>query len=226
MMLSKLKKSEQILLVIVIAVLILGAYSFLRFIPKNDAIVTLQKQAAKVEKKLQLARVPDEPQQGVDELLKQLDDQEQALALIRNMADGVSQRFAPFDSQELKVRISELARNTRVRILTNETFKTVIKVNINKSKRKLKAKTIINDTHVILPANRSWIDRMSQKTMFYRPMQRLVFEGDYQSLRAFIHGLDALPWQVTVVRLNIERMPAAPIRGYAQLLKSELVLAL
>ena len=62
--------------------------------------------------------------------------------------------------------------------------------------------------------------------MFHRPMHRLVLEGDYESLRKFIHGLDDLAWQVTVVRFNIEKMPTAPIRGYAQKLKSELVLAL
>lgn len=228
MTLSKLKKSEQILLAIVIVALAIGIYSFFRFIPKNDAIVKLQKQTMQTESKLLSARIPDEPEQSVEELLKKLDDKEQALALTENMADSVSQRLAPFGSQELKVRISELARNTNVRIRTNEVFQTITRVKPNKvkSKSKAKAKTVVAKTDIILPANYSWIERMSSKTVFHRPIQRLVLEGDYQSLRAFVHGLDNLQWQVTVVRFNLERMPAAPPRGYAQQLKSELVLAL
>lgn len=226
MTLSKLTKIEQILLATVILVLLLGSYSFFRFIPENSAIGKLQRQATKTEQQLHSAQIPDEPEQSVEELLKELDEKEQVLAMTQTMADSVSQRLASFGSQQLKVSISELARNTGVRIRTNEAFQTITKVKVNKAKSKAKAKAIAAKTDLILPANYSWIERMSQKTVFHRPIQRLVLEGDYQSLRAFVHGLENLEWQVTVVRFNLEIMPAAPLRGYAQQLKSELVLAL
>ncbi|PHS25894.1 MAG: hypothetical protein COA83_04320 [Methylophaga sp.] len=232
MTLSKLKQTEQILLATVIVVLILGAYSLLRFIPENKTIVTLQKQAERTAIKLQTARIPDEPEQDVEELLHQLDEQEQVLALINTMADNTTQRLAPFGSQQLMVRISELARTTRMRIRSNEAYQAINRARATKFKSSLKSKSrpkarvVTTEVDAILPENYNWIDRMSAKTMFHRPIQRLVLEGDYQSLRAFIHGLEGLEWQVTVVQLNIELMPAAPMRGYAQLLRSELVLAL
>jgi len=232
MTLSKLKQTEQILLATVIVVLVLGPYSLLRFLPENKTIVTLQKQAQQTAIKLQTARIPDEPEQDVEQLLQQLDEQEQVLALISAMADNTTQRLAPFGSQQLMVRISELARTTQMRIRTNEAYQAINRPRASKfkssfqSKSRPKPKVIITEADAILPENHSWIDRMSAKTIFHRPIQRLVLEGDYQSLRAFIHGLENLEWQVTVVQLNIESMPALPMRGYAQLLRAELVLAL
>ncbi|PCJ32734.1 MAG: hypothetical protein COA90_02060 [Gammaproteobacteria bacterium] len=229
MTLSKLKMTEQILLAVVMVVIILGGYFGLRFMPENKAIVLLEQQAESTQRKLFKARIPDEPEQGVEELLQQLDDQEQALEVLRSMADGVSQRLAPFDSQALKVRISELARNTGVRIKTNETLLTKVPNRNTKPKNKKKRKVKVDAaamTDLILPSSETWIKRMSAGTIFHRPMQRLVLEGDYQAIRAFIHGLEGLDWQVTVVQLRIERMPSTPLRGYAQFLVSELVLAL
>jgi hypothetical protein len=57
-------------------------------------------------------------------------------------------------------------------------------------------------------------------------MQRLEVEGSFNALQRFIYGLEELPWQVTVLRLRIEKLPMTSPVGYAQLLKSELVLAL
>lgn len=232
MTLSKLKQSEQILLALVIVSLVVGIYVFFHFIPENKAIVSLQASAEDTQKRLTTARIPDEPVQNVDELLKQLDDQEQALALISSMADVVAERLAPLDSQELKVLISQLARDTKVRIKTNEVFvdntrpTATISPQKSKKSKKQKVSTTVTGNELILPASRSWIERMSADTLFYRPMQRLVLDGDYIALRQFIYGLDALPWQVTVVRLKIEKLPSEPLRGYAQDLKAELVLAL
>ncbi|MBL1320122.1 MAG: hypothetical protein COA63_003545 [Methylophaga sp.] len=250
MTLSKLKKSEQILFASIIIILVLGAYSFFRFIPENDDIAKLHRQVEKTQIKLLDTDIPNEPEQNVAELLTQLDDQEHALALTQSMADEISQRLAPFDSQDLKVRISELAQKSKMRIVTNEEFSSLNHLHspskfntqqykdLSKTERKARRKAAraaqqqtkkqdnTRQTDLILAANYSWIERMSAKTMFYRPLQRLVVEGSYQSLRSFIQGLDHLEWQVTIVRLDIEAMPFAPPRGYPQLLQAELVLAL
>lgn len=231
MTLSKLKPLEQLLFAIVILILILGSYSWLRFIPQNNEILDLHSQVAATERKLLKTRIPDEPDQDIEALLKQLDDQEHAAELIRTMADGIGERLAPFDSQELKVRISELARNSGVRIRINETYvKTLTTgalVPSVQNKKKIKQATpLVTATNVILPESHSWIARMSAETLFHRPMQRLILEGDYQSIRTFIHGLAELQWQLTVVKLKLERLPSTPLRGYAQMLNSELVLAL
>lgn len=226
MNLSKLKKTEQILFAIIIIALTLGSYSFFRFIPKNDAIAKLHRQVEKIQNNLFNADIPNEPEQDVEELLKELDEKERTLALTQSMANSVAQHLAPFNSQELKVRISELATRSGIRIRTNEDFHAPILTKINKAKAKAKAKTPINASNLILPVNRSWTDRLSQQSVFHRPLQRLVLDGNYQSIRSFIHGLEKLQWQVTPVRVSIEILPISPLRGQPQRLKAELVLAL
>lgn len=229
MTLSKLKTREQVLIAIVMIVLLLGSYTLFRFVPENKRIVSLQKQAAKTERKLLKARIPDEPEQGVDELLQKLDDQEKSLQLVNEITESIEQKLAPFNSQQLIIMISQLARQSGVVIKTSEALKAASlnkTLKKKKKKKRKKAAATKNVTDAILPASRRWIDRMSATTMFHRPMHRVIIEGDYESLRTFIHGLDDLQWQVTVVQLHIQKMPTAPMNGYAQRLKSELVLAL
>ncbi|MCX4187783.1 hypothetical protein [Methylophaga sp. OBS4] len=228
MKLAAMSNREQALAAAVIVVLLLGIYGFLRFMPATKAIVDLQHKAEATQKKVISTRIPEAPEYDMDELLEQLDDQEQALALLRSSAETVEQKLAPFESQELKVRISELARSSDVRIRINERLAVVAQNTPQpvKQSKKRKAKEQVPTGDLVLPATMNWLARMSPGTMFHRPMQRLEIDGNYESLRRFIHGLNALPWQVTVVRLKLEKMPTSPPHGYAQILNAELVLAL
>ncbi len=230
MKLTTINNREQLLIALIMCVLVLGSYSFLRFIPEQKSISSLAKQAENTERKLLRNRLPAEPIEDLDDLIEQLNDQEQANNLINTSAETIQQRLASFDSQELKVRISQLATTNRVRIKTNEVLKTfntpAFKAPARKKKKKKKQNFITTKTNSILPASMSWIARMSPGTMFYRPMQRIELEGTYQHLRQFIHGLDSLPWQVTVIRLRLDQLPTSVPAGYAQPLTAELVLAL
>ena len=229
--LEKLTKSEQVLIAITLVVILLGAYSLLRFVPKYQEISSLALSAEKTERKLMKARIPNEPDQDVQQLLSQLDDQEQAMTLISDMADSVQQGLAPIDSQELRVLVSQLARDLKVRITANERVEgktPALKAIAKKKKKKAKKTTakIENTKDIALPASYNWLDRMAPNTLYYRPLQRIELAGQYRSIRAFIQELDNLPWQVTVIRIKIEKQSITPLRGYAQALKAELVLAL
>lgn len=230
--LAKLKQSEQILIAITLFVIIIGAYSILRFVPKYQDISAQERSAAKTERKLLKARIPNEPDQDAQQLLSQLDDQEQAMALISDMAESVQQRLAPLDSQELKVLISQLARDLKVRITSNERIegKTPTLKMVAQKKRKKRNKKTANvneeNKNIALPASSGWLDRMAPNTLYHRPLQRIELAGQYRSIREFIQELDNLPWQVTVIRMKIEKQSITPLRGYAQALKAELVLAL
>lgn len=228
MTLAKLKTSEQILLAVVITSLILGGYGFFRFIPKNKAVNDLQNHVTQTENKLRTTRIPDEPGEDIKALLKELDDQEKTIAMTNTMAEEITGRLADFNSQELRLLVSELARNSGVHIHKNEKFTPKLLTNNPTIKKKKKKKTRIATplVDVILPASQSWIDRMSAVTPFHRPMQHLVLNGEYEQIRAFIHGLEGLPWQVTVVRLQVKQLPTSPLRGYAQSLQADLILAL
>lgn len=224
MNLAKLKQSEQILLATVLSILILATYSFARFIPQYSDITKLDKKAQSTQRKLLKARVPEEPDFDLEQLNAKLTEQEKTIEIISHMAHKVEQRLAPIDSQQLKVEISQLARDNKVRITANERIIGQAKpVQIVKSKSKSVPSTINN---IVLPATENWINRMSPNSLFYRPLQRLELEGDYLAIRTFINELDSLPWQVTVVRMQIASQPITPLRGYAQALKAELVLAL
>jgi hypothetical protein len=93
-------------------------------------------------------------------------------------------------------------------------------------KRKKRATKIDPNEVLVLPESSGWEARMSPGTVFHRPMQKLQIEGTYGALRKFIHGLESLPWQVTIIKMNIQQMPIAPPVGYSQRLQAELVLAL
>lgn len=230
--LEKLTKSEQILIAITLVVILLGGYSVLRFIPKYQEISSLALSAKKTEGKLLKARIPNEPDQNVKQLLSQLDDQEQAMTLISEMADSVQERLAPIDSQELKVLISQLARDLKVRITANERIEgkapaaKVIAKKKTKKKKKKASPQVDDNKNIALPASYSWLDRMAPNTLYFRPLQRIELSGKYKSIRAFIQELENLPWQVTVIRIKVEKQSIPPLRGYAQALKAELVLAL
>lgn len=230
--LAKLKQSEQILIAITLFVIIIGAYSVLRFVPKYQDISAQERSAAKTERKLLKARIPNEPDQDAQQLLSQLDDQEHAMALISDMADSVQQRLAPLDSQELRVLISQLARDLKVRITTNERIEgkaPALKMVAQKKRKKKNQKTANaneENKNIALPATYSWLDRMAPNTLYHRPLQRIELVGQYRRIREFIQELDNLPWQVTVIRMKIEKQSITPLRGYAQALKAELVLAL
>ena len=230
--LARLTKSEQILIAITLTLILLGGYAILRFIPKYQDISTIARSAEKTEQKLLKARMPEEPLQGVTQLNNKISDQEKAVALISDMVVSVQQRLAPIDSQELKVLISKLARDLQVRITANEQIDAkpaqLPMIALSNKKKNNKKKSTVAETseNIILPPNYSWLERMAPKTLFYRPLQRVELLGHYLSIRTFIQELDNLPWQVTVVRMKIDKQPLTPIRGYAQPLKAELVLAL
>jgi hypothetical protein len=134
-------------------------------------------------------------------------------------------RLAPFDSQELKVLISRLARESGIQIRTNEAVKHT-PVNQTPSNNKKKKPVIANKEAVVFAETTSWSQRLSPASQFYRPTQRLRIEGSYVAIQKFIYGLEALPWTVGVLNIQIEKQPTLAPQGYPQPLSAELVLSL
>lgn len=225
MKIKQLNTRERILAAAIIVVIILGGYGLLRFDPKYTEIQRLEQQKQATLNRLAKMDIPTEPTEEVGEIKQKLDDQENALAAVRESAQQIESQLAPIDSQELKVRISELARDSGIRIRVNEALSPApLKLNKNSGKRRKTSDVEYGE--IIPPATAGWITRMSPGSMFQRPLQRLEVDGSYLSLRRFIHGLDELPYLVTVVRINIDKLDIAPLRGSSQILKTELVLAL
>lgn len=127
MKLTKLNNREQLLIGLILAVLVLGSYTLFRLMPAQESIQSLNKQIEKTEKKISKNRLPKISKDRLDSLSAKLNDHEQAMGLITSSAEEVQSRLASFDSQELKVRISQLATTNRVRIKTNEVLKSFSK---------------------------------------------------------------------------------------------------
>jgi len=236
MKLPNLKDREQLLLAVTISVIALGGYAWLRFVPAHRVIADLTQSADATEQRLLTTSIPEEPGEDMEKLEQQLDEQERMMGAVRAEAEALERRLAPMDSHDAIMSISQLARQTQLRVRVNEPFKTsaaVAAADAGKTKPggKKKAKAspapkADNSALVMPPASAGWMARMAPGTVFYRPMQRLELEGSYLALRQFIHGLETLPYQITVVRLTVEKMPVPAPPGYPQSLLAELVLAL
>lgn len=220
----QLNTRERILAAVIVVFILLGGYGYLRFQPKTSEIESMVFQKETTLDRIAKLEIPQEPQEKIDEINSQLDDQEKAQAAIEANAAQIEMQLAPVDSQELRVRISELARDSGVRIRVNETLRPEPLQITALANNNRGTETI--DKEVLPPASMGWLKRMAPGSIFQRPLQRLEIDADYLSLRRFIHGLDDLPYQVTVIRMNVEKLDVAPLRGMSQLLKSELVLAL
>lgn len=57
-----------------------------------------------------------------------------------------------------------------------------------------------------------------------RPLHKLKIEGTYQSVKTFIEGLQGLPWQVTVVKIDYSLLGGNTIQGYPQPLMVEMII--
>lgn len=237
MKIPQLNNREQWLIGLSIMLVLWGSYGFLRFYPANKVIAELTQSTDATEQRLKTTTIPDEPIEDINRLNRQLDDQERAIEAIKSQVDSMEQRLAPLDSRETIVGISQLARDSQVRIRVNEVFKNptpaatpavaVPAPTGKKAKRNAtKAAEPAVSSPVILPNTASWIARLSPGTMFNRPQQHIELEGSYMAIRQFIHGLEELPYQVTVLRMKLEKQPTLAPPGYPQLLLAELVLAL
>lgn len=226
MRLSELNKRERILAMAIAAVVVLGSYGFLRYQPTKANIESLQKQVLATQVRIAELEIPEESDEVIEDILDQLDDQEADVALLQESAAAIETRLASRDSQQLRVMISSLALETGIRIRTNESFQASPVTQIAQSTRNNRQTATQPAEDVILPATAGWIARMSPGSMYERPLQKLQLEGSYEALRRFLHGLDGLPWQVSVLRMNITKLPIAPMFGMPQPLSIEVILAL
>lgn len=227
MKLRELNKRERILAIAIVIVIVIGGYGLIRYQPAKTNIESLQKQVLATQSRIAELEIPEESDEVIEDILDQLDDQEAEVAALQESSATIESLLASRDSQQLRVMISSLALETGIRIRSNETFQASPVTQIVQTTRGNNRKTTAQPTQdVILPATSGWIARMSPGSMYARPLQKLQLEGSYESLRRFLHGLDGLPWQVSVLRMNITKLPVSPLRGMPQPLSIEVILAL
>ncbi|HAO25440.1 MULTISPECIES: hypothetical protein [unclassified Methylophaga] len=227
MTLRELNKRERILAIAIAVVILLVSYGLIRYQPAKANIESLQKQVLATQVRIGKLEIPEESDEVIEDILDQLDEQEADVAALQESAAVIENRLASRDSQQLRVMISSLAMESGIRIRTNESFQASPVTQVAQASRNSNRKTAEQPAQdVVLPATAGWIARMSPGSMYARPLQKLQLEGSYESLRRFLHGLDGLPWQVSVLRMNITKLPVSPLRGMPQPLSVEVILSL
>lgn len=242
MKLKNISLREQLMVFVAVGVLVVGGYGLLRFYPALKALKAMNESTAKTESRLKTTEIPELPDDDEDAVIREVRDVERVLIDMQGSVETVEQRLAPPDSQELRLRISDLARTSGVLILGNQAY-----LNANaaqpgvvatpasgKKAAKRARRAAVAAPKIpaaaaepaILPEADGLLARMAPGTAFYRPMQQLSMEGDFEGIKNFIRGFDRLPWQVTIVQFTLEAKPVDAPVGLPQRLSATMILAL
>lgn len=242
MKLKNISLREQIMVFAAVVVLIGGSYGLLRVHPALKELKVMNESTANTETRLKTTEIPELPDDDEDAVMRQTRDAERALADMQGGVATVEQRLASPDSQELRLRISDLARTSGVLILGNQAYLIANPAQPGAAatpasgkkaaKRARRAAAAVPKTPAaapkpaILPESDGLLARMAPGTVFHRPMQQLTMEGDFEGIKHFIRGFDRLPWQVTIVQFKLEAKPGDAPVGLPQRLSATMILAL
>lgn len=256
MNLSKMTLREQILVLLAVLVIVGGAYGGLRFYPANKAIADIQKNTQMMDTAMKTGTIPDEPFEDAEELKLDIRELELELADAGNMMASVTQKLSPGDTTEVRLEISEAARQALVRINANEEYRVMVPAPagapISPAAANAQPKKRLGDAaqrrqreaaRAARQASRysgaargiasvspeqatELIRKMAINGPMERPMQRLTMEGTYAALMRFIQSLDEMNKMATIVQLQLMPAAKAPPPGYNQRLTATMVLAL
>lgn len=178
----KINRREMLLLCIAVSVMAGVGYIRVRYWPAAQALAAIHKETEDLRTKLKVSQLPKEPPE------KEINQMEQELAGIAQQFEtwqarigSLEHRFVPVDSSEslqaLKVEISSLARRQGVLIVKDVSYQAA-------------------------PQDKS-LAWFLDKGLYQRPLRQITVESPYPYLLKFIQGLQNLPYQVTIVRLEI-----------------------
>lgn len=245
MNLRNISTREQVLIFIVALTLVGGGYGLLRYRPALKALGEMTAANAQTETRLKTAEIPEEPMEDPEDLAMAIAEAEKEFAAMQLGFADVEQRLAPADSQELRLKISDVANSAGVRIRENVPYlvpraagpvagaATAPKLSkrqqraANKAARKSGGgATGGGAVTAAAPKDGELIYRLVNDLDEPRPFQRVSVEGSFAQVQRFIQELGKLPWMATVMQINIELSAQTPPAGYPQPLIVTMILAL
>lgn len=252
MQFKKISNQLQWIMLGTAALILLGIYTYFRFIPAFDGVSKMNTQLTVDQALLERPNIPEAPAEDSTYLKTKLDRLDKELALVAGRAENLAQRLAPEDSQEVLLTVSQLARTSRVKMVQNLPYLVQRRVKINpdtgeKSKKKLspaeerkrlkklrkQAKRAKKNTAKFggvvgaLTREGELMDKLVNDFEEARPLQEIVVEGGFANLKTFIQGIQALPWQVTIVKLDIETTQLQKVpQGLPQPLKAKMIIGM
>ena len=242
---DKLSNREQVLIFIVIATFVAGGYGLFRFVPELKKLTELQANVIANKEKVKNPQFPDEPMDDIDDLKVKAEALEADLESLHVSLDSVSKSLAPTDSQEMILKISEAARSAGVRVIESVPYLVQKKVTVaandtnqqkiskraqkklNKSIRKANgANAGASGASGGIPKEGELIYRLVNELENPRPFQHIGVEGSFVNLQKFIQNLRNLPWQATIVKLDIDISTQTSQQGLPQPITAKMIVAM
>lgn len=246
MNLKSMSTREQVLVAIVIFTLVGGGYGLFRYRPALKSLGELQAANVATAARTRDAVIPEEPMDDPAEIKASIAEAAQELEKMRQGFVEVEQRLAPVDSQELRLKISDVATTAGVRIRENvpylvprvaatATDSAAAAPKLSKRQQRAANKAARKSGNpgglgaavtAAAPKEGELAFQLVNEIDPPRPFQRVSVEGSFAQLQRFIQELAKLPWMVTITQINIELSPQTPPPGYPQPLVVTMILAL
>ncbi|MDP1659213.1 MAG: hypothetical protein Q8L73_07660 [Methylotenera sp.] len=245
---DKISSREQVLIFIVITTFVAGGYGLLRFVPQTKQLAELQATVKVNQDKIKNPNFPDEPTEDTEDLKDKLEDLENVMVNVRANLEALEKNLAPTDSQEMVLKISEAARASGVRVIENvpylvqrkdgETANQANKPKISKrGQRKLdreaRKKALQTGSGAAagsanggIPKEGELIYRLVNELETSRPFQRISVEGSFADLQKFVQSVRTMPWQATIVKLDIDVAIQTPPQGMPQPITARMIIAI
>lgn len=247
MALDKISNREQVLIFIVVTTFVAGGYGLLRFVPQTKQLAELQATVKVNQDKIKNPNFPDEPGEDAEDLQEKLEDLESVMVNARANLDALEKNLAPTDSQEMVLKISEAARASGVRVIENVPYLVQRKDGeaanqankpklskraqrkADKEARKKSLQAGGDSTASAaggIPKEGELIYRLVNELETARPFQRISVEGNFADLQKFIQSVRSMPWQATIVKLDLDVAIQTPPQGMPQPITARMIIAI
>ncbi len=237
---DKLTTREQVLIFIVVATFVGGGFGLFRVMPQLKAQTELQATVTKNQERIRNPNIPEEPVEDVEELKEKVAELEAEFADVKVTLANAEKSLAPTDSQDMVVKISEIARATGVRVTESVPYLVAKKdgsnatAQANKPKLSKRAQRLAdraarkraraaggaasaqNSAAGGIPKEGELIYRLVNDLETSRPFQRIAVEGNFSDLQKFIQAIRSMPWLAAIVKLDIDVAIQTPPPGIPQ----------
>jgi hypothetical protein len=243
---EKMTNREQVLILLVAATFIGGAYGMLRFVPVNKELGAITKVIEENKVAIQTPKIPDEPDEDIEDLEEKLAEVNKLLESERNIFEAEIKKLTPVDEvQDVLLKISESGRTSNVKIIESVPYivqrvivekKVENTANLSKNAQKRRAKAARKamaaagqangGAQGVAPKEGELIYRLVNGFEDSRPMQKLSIEGGFKDIQSFIKALSRLQYQVTILKLDIDLKFQTPAQGIPQPLLAKMIIAI
>lgn len=245
MLLNELDSKKQFIVLAAVVLIVFGLYLYLRVIPAVGDVDKLSKQLKVDQALLKRPNIPEEPLIDIAELEEDLVELSQDLKQLDAQSSTLGKKLPDLNKQQdVMLRISEAARASRVRIVSNvpyltrkrykpaESSKKLTAAQQKKRERKIRkqlkrARKYAGKSGVtvgVLTREGELMDKLVNNFEVSRPLHELKIEGTYQNIKAFIEALQGLPWQITVVKIDYNLLLQNNAQGYPQPLIVDMII--